>query len=66
MTFINQLFGGHFPITWSQGIIIGVIAISIALSLIFPKPPDDEGGPPLPLPITSELVIDHKERKKGS
>ena len=70
MTFLNQLFGGHFPITWSLGIIIGVIAISIALSLLFPKPPDEgghgPGEPPFPLPLSSELVIDHKDRKKDS
>jgi tellurite resistance protein TerC len=63
MTFLNHLFGGHFPITWSLGIIVGVIGISIALSLIFPKPPDDDGGPPIPLPPTAELVMDHKDRK---
>ena len=39
MTVLNRLFGGHFPITWSLGIIIGVIAVSIALSLLFPKRP---------------------------
>ena len=26
MTVLNRLFGGHFPITWSLGIIVGVIA----------------------------------------
>ena len=44
MTFLNQLFGGHFPITWSLGIIVGVIGVSIVLSLMFPRPPD-EGEP---------------------
>jgi len=37
MTFLNRLYGGHFPITLSLGIIVGVIAISIVLSLAFPK-----------------------------
>lgn len=39
MTILNKLFHGHFPITWSLGIIISVIAVSIVLSLLFPKPP---------------------------
>ena len=38
MTVLNWLFGGHFPITWSLAIIVGVIAGSIALSLLYPKP----------------------------
>jgi tellurite resistance protein TerC len=38
MTALNYLFGGHFPITWSLGIILGVIGVSVVLSLLFPKP----------------------------
>ena len=67
MTFLNRLFGGHFPITWSLGIIMGVIGVSIVLSLLFPRPPDEgarDGEPPMPLPLSAELVIDHKDRKK--
>jgi tellurite resistance protein TerC len=37
MVWLNQAFGGHFPIAWSLGIIVGVIGISVVLSLIFPK-----------------------------
>ncbi len=37
MVWLNQLYGGHFPITISLAIILGVIAASIVLSLIFPK-----------------------------
>jgi tellurite resistance protein TerC len=37
MVWLNQAFGGHFPIAWSLGIIVGVIGISVALSLIFPR-----------------------------
>lgn len=48
MVWLNQLYGGHFPITISLGIILGVIAASIVLSLIFPKKPpveeDNLGG----------------------
>jgi len=63
MTFLNRLFGGHFPIEWSLGIIVGVIGISIVLSLIFPKPPEPPGVSPLPLPPTAELVTEPKEKK---
>ena len=48
MTILNRLYGGHFPITLSLGIIVGVIGISVVLSLMFPKkdavkkPVDDE------------------------
>jgi TerC family integral membrane protein len=48
MTILNRLYGGHFPITLSLGIIVGVIGISVVLSLMFPKkdagkkPADDE------------------------
>jgi tellurite resistance protein TerC len=66
MTFLNYLYGGHFPISWSLGIILAVIGISIALSLYFPKPPDDIDGSPVGLPPTADLVIDYKEKKKGS
>ena len=36
MVWLNDAFGGKFPITWSLGIITGVIALSVVLSLIFP------------------------------
>ena len=41
MTVLNRLWHGHFPISWSLAIIIGVIAASIALSLLFPKKPEE-------------------------
>jgi tellurite resistance protein TerC len=37
MAILNDLWDGHFPITVSLGIIVGVIAVSITLSLLFPK-----------------------------
>ena len=37
MVWLNDAFGGKFPITWSLGFIIGTIAISILASLLFPK-----------------------------
>jgi len=41
MTLLNRLWDGHFPITWSLAIIVGTIAVSIAASLVFPKPPQE-------------------------
>lgn len=37
MTWLDHQWGGHFPITWSLGFILGVLALSIVLSLVFPK-----------------------------
>jgi len=37
MAVLNRLWDGHFPITVSLGIIVGVIGASITLSLLFPK-----------------------------
>ncbi|HET7292229.1 MAG TPA: TerC/Alx family metal homeostasis membrane protein [Vicinamibacteria bacterium] len=37
MAWLNRLFEGHFPIGISLGIIIGTIAVSVVLSLVFPK-----------------------------
>jgi tellurite resistance protein TerC len=39
MAWLNEAFGGKFPVGWSLGIIGGLIAASVALSLLFPKPP---------------------------
>jgi tellurite resistance protein TerC len=38
MAWLNEMFGGKFPITWSLGIITALIAASVVLSLLFPKP----------------------------
>jgi len=38
MVWLNDAFGGKFPITWSLGIILGTIALSVIVSLLFPKP----------------------------
>ena len=37
MVWLNDYFDGHFPITYSLGFIIGTIAISIIVSLMFPQ-----------------------------
>ena len=36
MVWLNDAFGGKFPITWSLGFILGTILISVIASLIFP------------------------------
>lgn len=43
MVWLNDLFGGKFPVTWSLGIIISIIALSVALSFKFPEK-NEEGG----------------------
>jgi len=45
MTVLNRLWHGHFPITWSLAFIVGVIAVSIALSLLFPKQAQEGPSP---------------------
>lgn len=42
MVFLNPYFDGHFPITWSLGIILGVIGTSIVASLLFPQKEEAE------------------------
>jgi tellurite resistance protein TerC len=37
MVYLNDAFGGKFPIKYSLGFIFGVIAASVVASLIFPK-----------------------------
>jgi tellurite resistance protein TerC len=37
MVWLNDAFGGKFPITYSLGFILGVIGLSIIASLMFPK-----------------------------
>ena len=37
MVYLNDAFGGKFPITWSLGIIGGAIGLSVVASLLFPQ-----------------------------
>ncbi|MEZ5425709.1 MAG: TerC family protein [Pyrinomonadaceae bacterium] len=37
MVWLNDLYDGKFPISWSLGIIVGFLAVSIIFSLLFPK-----------------------------
>jgi tellurite resistance protein TerC len=39
MTWLNEAFGGKFPITWSLGIIGSILVVSIVASLLFPAKP---------------------------
>jgi tellurite resistance protein TerC len=43
MVWLNNLFGGKFPITWSLGIISAAIGASVVSSLIWPKVPASIG-----------------------
>jgi tellurite resistance protein TerC len=36
LAWLNEAFGGKFPITWSLGIITGLVGASIACSLLWP------------------------------
>jgi tellurite resistance protein TerC len=36
MSWLNAAWGGHFPTTISLGVIVGILAASIGLSLVFP------------------------------
>jgi tellurite resistance protein TerC len=46
MVWLNNAFDGKFPITLSLGIILGVIAASIGLSLLFPRHTDASQAQP--------------------
>jgi tellurite resistance protein TerC len=46
MVWLNDLYGGKFPITLSLGIITAVIAASVVLSLLFPKAHAEEASAP--------------------
>lgn len=37
MVWLNDAFGGKFPILWSLGIIVGIIATAVVLSFVFPR-----------------------------
>ncbi len=42
MVWLNDAFGGKFPITYSLGFILGVIGLSVIASLLFPKAVESE------------------------
>ena len=44
MVWLNDAFGGKFPITYSLGFILGVILLSIFASLAFPKAKNEADG----------------------
>lgn len=45
MVWLNDAFGGKFPVTWSLGIIGGILALSVAISLSFAKSPAHKPAP---------------------
>lgn len=45
MVWLNQWYGGKFPITYSLGVIGAVLAASLLLSLIMPKRAGEAAGP---------------------
>jgi tellurite resistance protein TerC len=48
MVWLNNMYEGKFPISLSLSVICGIIAISVTLSLLFPRPPVASRTPPLP------------------
>jgi tellurite resistance protein TerC len=40
MVWLNDAFGGKFPVTWSLGIIGGILAIATTTSLLLPRKPE--------------------------
>ncbi len=42
MVWLNEAFGGKFPISWSLGIIAGVIGTSVVASLVLPPPAEQK------------------------
>lgn len=44
MVYLNDAFGGKFPISWSLGIITGIIGASVLFSLFFPKHATESGN----------------------
>ncbi len=45
MVWLNELYDGKFPISWSLTIIASILILSIICSLIFKQAPSDDGEP---------------------
>ncbi len=41
MVWLNEAFGGKFPITWSLGIITGIVGGAVLISFVVPRRKDD-------------------------
>ncbi len=37
MVWLNDAFGGKFPVTWSLAIIVAAIGVAVGASLLFPS-----------------------------
>ena len=46
MVWLNELFGGKFPIGWSLGIIATILALSILVSIGYSRTRDPRDTPP--------------------
>ncbi len=61
MVWLNDAFGGKFPITWSLAIIAGAIGLSVIASIMFPsKEPADLVSIPPDSPTDDELFESSK------
>ena len=66
MTFLGRFFhGGHVPIELSLGIIVGVLAVSIVASLLFPEKPGDPPSSDVPMPLGTEFFMHEKHKADG-
>jgi len=45
MVWLNEAFGGKFPISWSLGIIVGIIAVSVSRPCSAAGAGSDAGAP---------------------
>ena len=67
MTFLGRFFEeGHVPIELSLGVILGVIALSIGASLLFPaKVHHALDEPPFPLPPGHGMMTQHRHHESS-
>jgi hypothetical protein len=67
MTFLGRFFEeGHVPIELSLGVILGVIALSIGASLLFPaKVHHALDEPPFPLPPGHGMTTQHRHHESS-
>jgi tellurite resistance protein TerC len=64
MVWLNEAFGGKFPIGWSLGIIGGIIAASIIASLLTTRKLAPHGAEAKPLEEIDERVLENQPRRK--
>ncbi len=47
MVWLNDAFGGKFPVSWSLGIIAGILAVTVAASLVWTRGSTPESAAPV-------------------